>query len=99
MPEGRKGTREDICHYPDDLGRSGDASGAKPRAASPNVCHTIGLDSIQRNATGMLTVQMARCCSRSARPRKVDLLTISFHNLDGALHGVMFALPIGDTLT
>lgn len=26
---------------------------------------------------------------------KVDILTVSFHDSDGALHGVIFALPIG----
>ena len=26
---------------------------------------------------------------------KVDILTISFHDPDGALHGAIFALPIG----
>ena len=26
---------------------------------------------------------------------KVDILTLSYHDTDGALHGVIFALPIG----
>jgi hypothetical protein len=116
-----------------------------PEAASnPNVRHVIGLENIQRNATGMLTVQDGALLFKTSKAEekvpvasiddifvgtettqaggkkgravktaamaapygsgrtlsllmrtKVDILTVSFHNPDGALHGVIFALPIG----
>jgi hypothetical protein len=116
-----------------------------PEAASnPTVRHVIGLENIQRNATGMLTVQDGALLFKTSKAEekvpvasiddifvgtettqaggkkgravktaamaapygsgrtlsllmrtKVDILTVSFHNPDGALHGVIFALPIG----
>jgi len=30
---------------------------------------------------------------------KVDILTVSYHDSDGALHGAIFALPLGDAET
>ncbi len=113
-------------------------------AANPNVRHVIGLDTIQRNATGKLMVQdgalqfttgkaenkiaisaiddifigtettqsggktgTAVKTAAIAAPygsgkaltimmrTKVDILTVAFHDPDGAVHGAIFALPIG----
>jgi hypothetical protein len=120
------------------------STAATNTAANPNVRHVIGLDTVQLNATGKLTVQdgalqftagksenkiavssiddifigtettqsggktgTAVKTAAIAAPygsgkaltimmrTKVDILTVSFHDPDGAVHGAIFALPIG----
>ncbi len=123
---------------------SSSATPGTTAAANPNVRHIIGLDTIDRNATGKLTVQdsalefntgkadtkvavssiddifigtettqsggktgTAVKTAAIAAPygggkaltimmrTKVDILTVSYHDPDGAQHGAIFALPIG----
>jgi hypothetical protein len=113
-------------------------------AAKANIRHVIGLDPIQRNDTGNLTVQDGALKFKTAKAEgkvpvsaiddifigtettqsggktgrvvktaaiaapyesgkvltilmrtKVDVLTVSFHDPKGAVHGAIFALPIG----
>lgn len=118
---------------------------AQPTATTgPNVRHVIGLDTVNRNATGKLTVENGALRFNTGKSEgtvpvasiddifigteatqsggktgrvvktaaiaapyesgkvltilmrtKVDILTVSFHDADGALHGAIFALPIG----
>jgi len=112
--------------------------------ANPRVRHIIGLETVERNAGGLLSVQDGALEFKSGKAgnkvpvsaiddifigtettqgggktgrviktaamaapyesgkaltilmrTKVDILTVSFHDAGGALHGAIFALPIG----